>query len=55
MTLLSCVGMLAHNTFNVSGSVVEKETGEAIVAATMQLLVLPDSSFVTGTTTGSQG
>ena len=55
VTLLSCVGMLAQNTFNVSGSVVEKETGEAVVAATMQLLVLPDSSFVAGTTTGSQG
>ncbi len=55
MTLLSCVDMLAQNTFNVSGSVVEKETGEAVVAATMQLLVLPDSSFVAGTTTGSQG
>ena len=52
---LSCVGMSAQNTYQVSGSVVEKETGEAVVAATMQLLTLPDSSFVTGTTTGSQG
>ena len=52
---LSSVGVLAQNTFNVSGSVIEKETGEAVVAATMQLLALPDSAFVTGTTTGSQG
>jgi len=55
MTLLSCVNMMAQSTFDVSGTVVDKTTGEAIVAATMQLLTLPDSSFVEGTTTGDLG
>ena len=55
MTLLSCVGMLAQKTFDVSGSVIEKETGEAVVVATLQLLTLPDSAFVEGKTTGTQG
>ena len=55
ITLLSCVSMSAQSTFNLSGSVIEKETGEAIVAATMQLMALPDSTFVEGTTTGTQG
>ena len=52
---LSCVTLLAQNTFDVSGTVVEKATGEAVVAATIQLLALPDSSFVEGTITGNQG
>ena len=44
-----------RNSFNISGSVIEKETGEAVVAATIQLLSLPDSTFVEGKTTGSMG
>ncbi len=44
-----------RNSFSVSGSVIEKETGEAVVAATIQLLSLPDSTFVEGKTTGSMG
>lgn len=55
MTFLSCVSMFSQSSFHVSGTVVEKETGEAVVAATMQLLALPDSSFVEGTATGAQG
>ena len=55
MTWLSCVSMYAQSSFHVSGTVVEKETGEAVVAATMQLLALPDSTFVEGTATGSKG
>ena len=55
MMLLSCVGMFAQKTFNVTGTLVDKETGEAVVAATVQLLALPDSSFVDGKTTGEQG
>ena len=52
---LSCASIFAQGTFDISGSVVEKATGEAVVAATMQLLALPDSSFVEGTTTGENG
>ena len=49
MMALVCVTMKAQSTFNVRGNVVEKESGEAVVAATIQLLSMPDSSFVEGT------
>ena len=52
---LSCATMFAQGAFDISGTVVEKSTGEAVVGATMQLLALPDSSFVEGTTTGENG
>ena len=55
MIVLSIVNMSAQNTFNVSGNIIEKETGEAIISATIQLLALPDSSFIEGTVTGTQG
>ncbi len=54
MMTLKCVTMFAA-TFNVSGTVVEKTTGEAVASATILLLSLPDSSFVEGVTTGSMG
>lgn len=54
MMTLKCVTMFAA-TFNVSGTVVEKTTGEAVASATIQLLSLPDSSFVEGVTTGPMG
>ena len=53
--LLASLSVMAQSTFEVSGTVVDKTTGEAVVAATMQLLALPDSSYVEGTTTGAQG
>ena len=55
ITLLSCVSMFGQSSFDVSGTVVDKVTGEAVVAATMQLMALPDSSYVEGTMTGAQG
>ncbi|MCR5044253.1 MAG: TonB-dependent receptor [Bacteroidaceae bacterium] len=54
MMTWKCVTMFAA-TFNVSGTVVEKTTGDAVASATIQLLSLPDSSFVEGVTTGSMG
>lgn len=53
--MLACARAMAQSTFDVSGTVVEKATGEAVVAATIQLLTLSDSTFVEGTTTGEQG
>ena len=55
MMALMCADMVAQNSFEMNGTVVEKATGEAVVAATIQLLTLPDSNFVKGTTTGEQG
>ncbi len=50
-----CISMMAQSSFDVNGTVVDKSTGEAVIAATMQLLTLPDSTYVEGTTTGVQG
>ena len=55
MTLMRCAVISAQNSFNVSGTVVEKENGDAIASATIQLLSLPDSTFVTGTATEAEG
>ena len=55
MSLLSCVSMFGQSSFEVSGTVVDKATGEAIIGGSVKLLALPDSSFVEGTTTGAQG
>ena len=55
MSLLSCVSVFAQNSFEVSGTVVDKMTGEAVIGGSVKLMALPDSSFVEGTTTGTQG
>ena len=55
ITLMSCVSVMAQSSLEVSGTVVDKSTGDGVIAATMQLLTFPDSSFVKGTTTGTQG
>ena len=55
MSLLSCVSMFGQSSFDVSGTVVDKTTGEAVIGGSIKLLALPDSSFVEGTTTGAQG
>ena len=55
MSLLSCVSLFGQSSFDVSGTVVDKATGEAIIGGSIKLMALPDSSFVEGTTTGSQG
>ena len=55
IAMLASAGVKAQSTFDVSGTVVEKATGEAVVAATIQLMTLPDSTFVEGTMTGEQG
>ena len=55
MSLLTCVSMFGQSSFDVSGTVVDKATGEAVIGGTIKLMALPDSSFVEGTTTGTQG
>ena len=55
ITLMSYVSMMAQSSLEVSGTVVDKSTGDGVIAATMQLLTFPDSSFLKGTTTGTQG
>ncbi len=55
--LLTFVGlnMMGQSKFNVSGTILEEETSEAIVSATVRVLSLPDSSMVGGAATGLDG
>ena len=55
VTLLSSVSVFGQSSFDVSGTVVDKATGEAVIGGSIKLTALPDSSFVEGTTTGAQG
>ena len=49
------VSVLAQGKYNVKGTIIDKETSEAVVGATIQLLSLPDSSFVTGSIADADG
>ncbi len=55
LTSLSTGTITAQSKYAVSGTVIEKETNEAVVSATVQVLSLPDSSFVAGVATNSSG
>ncbi|MCR4958862.1 MAG: outer membrane beta-barrel protein [Prevotella sp.] len=55
VTLLSSVSAFGQSSFEVSGTVVDKATGEAVIGGSIKLMALPDSTFVDGTTTGTQG
>lgn len=45
----------AQSKFNVTGTVIEKGIQEPIMSATVQVLSLPDSAFVTGAATSIDG
>jgi len=56
--LVLCMGVCAvqaQSKFNVSGTLIEKGTQEAVMSATVQVLNASDSVFVTGTTTDENG
>lgn len=55
LTLLCCIFVSAQSKYQINGTVIEKETNEAVLSATVQLLTLPDSTFSSGTTTNAQG
>ena len=54
---LSFVGLsvMAQSKFNISGTILDSETSEAILSASVRILSLPDSSMVTGAATGADG
>ncbi len=54
MAMFSTVA-LAQSKFNVSGTVIEKGTQDVVMSATVQVLSLPDSAFVTGAATSEVG
>ena len=54
---LTFVGLsaMAQSKFNVSGTILEEETNEVVISATVRILNLPDSSMVAGAATGFDG
>ena len=58
MALAVChlgLGFAQDKKVKVTGDVTDYETAEAVIAATVQLLALPDSSFQSGATTDMKG
>lgn len=58
LLLLLCATILqsrAQSKFNVSGIVIDKNTSEAVMSATVRVLSLPDSAMVTGVATSANG
>lgn len=45
----------AQSRFNVSGIVIDKNTRESVISATVRILSLPDSTMVTGVATDANG
>ncbi len=45
----------AQSKFNVSGIVIDKNTRESVISATVRVLSLPDSTMVTGVATDTNG
>lgn len=55
LLLLSVLTAQAQSKFTVTGTVLEKGTSDAIMAATVRVLSLPDSALVTGAATDDKG
>lgn len=53
--MMLCMGVMAQSKFNIKGLITDKETKEVVEGATVQLLHLPDSSFVKGTAASEAG
>ena len=46
---------MAQSKFNVTGTILEDETNEVIIGASVRILSLPDSSMVGGAATTTNG
>lgn len=55
MMILLCTFAKAQNKFELKGTVIDGDTKEVVEGATIQLLSLPDSSFVSGVTSSETG
>lgn len=55
LSLLCGGSIMAQSKYNISGSIIDKETNDAIISGTVQLINLPDSSFSAGVVTDTQG
>ena len=49
------LSVMAQSKFNISGTVLDSETSETILSASVRILSLPDSSMVAGAATGADG
>lgn len=54
-SLLCSLSSMAQNRFDIKGSILDKTTKESLVGVTVQLLQLPDSSFVKGAAADMEG
>lgn len=55
LLLLTSINLLAQSNYTLSGTIVDKGLNEGIEGATVQLLSLPDSTFVKGTAADMDG
>lgn len=55
LLMLCGLGMNAQSKFDIKGLIVDKQTNDLIEGATVQLLSLPDSSFVKGVVADQMG
>ena len=53
--VLMGASVMAQSKFNVSGTILEDGTNEAVISATVRILSLPDSAMVDGAATGVDG
>ncbi len=55
LAAMTSLTAMAQSKVNVSGTVIEDETKEAVISATVRILSLPDSSMVGGAASGVDG
>ncbi|MCR5362933.1 MAG: outer membrane beta-barrel protein [Bacteroidales bacterium] len=51
----ACLSLMAQSKYSVKGSIIDKETSEALMGANVQVLALPDSTMVTGAMADDMG
>ncbi len=53
--MIGSLSAIAQSKFNVSGTILDQETNEAVMAATVRVLSLPDSAMAGGAATDANG
>lgn len=53
--MIGSISAVAQGKYNVKGTLIDKETTDAMVGATVQILTLPDSSYVAGSAANIDG
>ncbi|MDE5740383.1 MAG: outer membrane beta-barrel protein [Bacteroidaceae bacterium] len=55
LCMIGSLSAIAQSKFNVSGTILDQETNEAVMAATVRVLSLPDSAMAGGAATDANG